>query len=107
MRERIADELKYHVPFTIFGAVTGIIIMLVIALADALTQVNQVSETVFYILHPLHVTLSAIVITSLYREVQTRKDLDGNICGLCHCCGHGNFERLPDSLSWRVGAQFA
>ncbi len=73
MRERIADELKHHVPFTIFGAVTGIIIMLVIALADALTQVNQVSETVFYILHPLHVTFSAIVITSMYRKYKHAK----------------------------------
>ena len=73
MRERIADELKHHVPFTIFGAVTGIIIMLVIALADALTQVNQVSETVFYILHPLHVTFSAIVITSMYRKYKHTK----------------------------------
>ena len=73
MRERIADELKHHVPFTIFGAVTGIIIMLVIALADALTQVNQVSETVFYILHPLHVTFSAIVIVSMYRKYKHAK----------------------------------
>jgi hypothetical protein len=73
MREIIADELKHHVPFTIFGAVTGVIIMLVIALADALTQVNQVSETVFYILHPLHVTFSAIVITSMYRKYKPGK----------------------------------
>jgi hypothetical protein len=68
MKERILDELKHHVPFTALGAVTGVIIVLVIALANALTQVNQVSETVFYILHPLHVTFSAIVITSMYRK---------------------------------------
>jgi hypothetical protein len=73
MREIITDELKHHVPFTALGAVTGVIIMLVIALASALTQVNRVSETIFYILHPLHVTFSAIVITSMYRKYKPGK----------------------------------
>jgi hypothetical protein len=66
MRERIAHELKHHVQFTAFGAVTGIIFMLIIALAGALPQVNRVSETIFYVLHPLHITFSAIVTTSMY-----------------------------------------
>lgn len=73
MKERILDELKHHVPFTALGAVTGIIIMLVISLANILTQVNQVSEIIFYILHPLHVTFSAIVITSMYRKYRPGK----------------------------------
>jgi hypothetical protein len=73
MRERIADELKHHIPFTAFGAVTGVIIMLVIALAHALTRVNQVSEPLFYVLHPLHVAFSAIVITSMYRKYKPGK----------------------------------
>lgn len=68
MLHLISDELKHHVPFTVLGAVTGIIIMLVITLTDILPEVNRVSETVFYVLHPLHVTFSAIVTTSLYRK---------------------------------------
>ncbi len=73
MRERIAAELKHHAPFTAFGAVTGVIIMLIIALTGALIQVNRISETLFYILHPLHVTFSAIVITSMYRKYKPGK----------------------------------
>ena len=68
MLHLISDELRHHVPFTALGAVTGIILMLVISLTNALSEVNRVSETVFYVLHPLHVTFSAIVITSLYRK---------------------------------------
>ena len=68
MLHLISDELKHHAPFTAIGAVSGIIIMLVISLANILPEVNRISETVFYVLHPLHVTFSAIVITSLYRK---------------------------------------
>lgn len=68
MLHLISDELRHHVPFTALGAVSGILIMLVISLTGILSDVNRVSETVFYILHPLHVTFSAIVITSLYRK---------------------------------------
>ena len=66
MLRLLTEELRHHVPFTALGAATGIIIMLAIALTGVLPQVNRVSETVFYILHPLHVTFSAVVITSLY-----------------------------------------
>jgi hypothetical protein len=105
MREIIADELKHHVPFTIFGAVTGVIIMLVIALADALTQVNQVSETVFYILHPLHVTFSAIVITSMYRKYKPGKIWMAILVGYIIAVGMAT---LSDSLipyfgEWALG----
>jgi len=57
----ILTELKNHSPFTLFGAFTGIICMLAF---KNLSQ--QASERIFYILHPLHVLLSAIVITSMF-----------------------------------------
>lgn len=75
MRKIIAHELKHHIPFTAFGAITGIIIMLAITLAGVLTRVNQVSETVFYVLHPLHITFSAVVTTSMYRKYQPKRIL--------------------------------
>lgn len=68
MLKRIAAELKHHVPFTAVGAASGIIVMVIIVLSNALPQVNRVSHTVFYVLHPLHVVLSAMVTTALYRK---------------------------------------
>jgi len=66
--KRIAIELVHHAPFTAIGAATGIIIMAVIIFADALPQVSQVSHTLFYIFHPLHVVLSAVVTTAMYKK---------------------------------------
>lgn len=64
-RERtklITKELLSHAPFTFFGAVTGIVIML---LTVHLSQ--NISEKIFCTLHPIHVVLSAIVTTGMYR----------------------------------------
>lgn len=58
----IRKELKNHAPFTTFGAITGIIIMLIFYKIPFKT-----SHTVFYILHPLHVLLSSLVTASMYR----------------------------------------
>ena len=66
MLRRIASELRHHVPFTALGAVSGITIMVIIVLTNVLLQVSQISEIVFYTLHPLHVVLSALVTTTLY-----------------------------------------
>ena len=68
MLKLIGNELKHHAPFTALGAVTGIVIMLIILFGNILPQVSQVSHTVFYILHPLHIALSAIVTTAMYKK---------------------------------------
>ena len=68
MLRRIADELRHHAPFTTAGAATGIILMAIIAFGNALPQVSQASYTVFYILHPAHIVLSALVTTAIYRK---------------------------------------
>ena len=68
MLRLIASELKHHVPFTALGAVSGIIFMVLIAAFNWLPQVSHVSETVFYILHPAHVVLSALVTTAIYKK---------------------------------------
>ncbi len=68
MLKRIVSELKAHTPFTVFGAITGIIIMVIIVFGNVLPRISQVSQTVFYILHPSHVVLSAIATTALYRK---------------------------------------
>ncbi len=60
----IGKELTGHVPFTAFGAVTGIIIMVVIVFSNAPTGL---SNSLFYTLHPIHVVLSALATTAMYR----------------------------------------
>ena len=60
---RISRELKAHVPFTLFGTLTGIAI-LVTFLAAGTPQ--WVSTRLFWGLHPLHVLLSAVVTTAMF-----------------------------------------
>jgi len=65
MIRQIANELKSHAPFTSLGAVTGIILMAIIVLANV---PSETSRTFFYILHPFHVVLSALVTTAMYKQ---------------------------------------
>ena len=60
----ILRELARHAPFTVFGAITGIVIMVVVLFGGI---PSSVSHTVFYTLHPAHIVLSAIVTTAMYR----------------------------------------
>ena len=62
--KQIARELIEHAPFTALGAVTGIIIMVIIVMSNT---PGDISRALFYTLHPLHVVLSAIVTTAMYR----------------------------------------
>lgn len=68
MLKRIAKELRRHAPFTLLGALTGVIIMLIIVFGNFLPRVSPISQNVFYILHPTHVVLSALVTTAMYRR---------------------------------------
>lgn len=60
---RIAKELRRHAPFTALGALSGTAIMAIIAFGDV---PPQVSHNVFYVLHPMHVVLSALATTAMY-----------------------------------------
>ena len=60
----ITKELLRHAPFTSFGAVTGILILL---LAIYHPSIASVSYTLFYVFHPIHVLLSALVTAGMYR----------------------------------------
>jgi len=70
MIRRIASELKEHAPFTALGAVTGIIIMVIIVLGNVPAQISQAT---FYTLHPLHIVLSALVTTAIYKRYSKGK----------------------------------
>lgn len=62
MFKRIIEELKHHAPFTFFGALTGIFVMFIFKEIPL-----NVSHRIFYILHPIHVLLSAVVTVSIYK----------------------------------------
>lgn len=58
----IVTELKSHAPFTLFGSLTGVVCMLLFKDLD-----HETGRKVFYVFHPGHVFLSAIVIASLFQ----------------------------------------
>jgi len=62
MIKNILQELKHHAPFTLFGALTGVLIIMVFYRIS-----SSISFHVFYVLHPLHVILSALVTASMYK----------------------------------------
>jgi hypothetical protein len=70
MLRRIAQELKEHIPFTALGALTGIIITVIVVLGDV---PHHVSYTIFHTLHPVHVLLSALVTTAMYMRYKKGK----------------------------------
>lgn len=62
MTREVLKELRAHVPFTLIGAITGVVVM-----ALSLNLPYKVSYDIFYVLHPLHVFLSALVTASMYK----------------------------------------
>ena len=59
--ELILLELKNHAPFTLFGALTGIVCMLIFKNIGAENNLR-----LFQVFHPTHVVLSAMVTSSIY-----------------------------------------
>ncbi len=60
-------ELRAHAPFTLFGAFTGIVCMVLFRNLQ-----HGISYRIFYIFHPAHVLLSAIVTASMF-ELHSRR----------------------------------
>jgi len=64
----ILGELSHHAPFTLFGALTGILLM---AWSTSAFSVPK-HELLFHVLHPLHLLLSATVTTAVYRKYERK-----------------------------------
>ncbi len=62
MLKTIIKELKNHAPFTVFGTATGILLMIFLGKIP-----EKAAHDVFYILHPLHVFLSALVTSAIFK----------------------------------------
>ncbi|MFC2050445.1 hypothetical protein ACFLTN_04635 [Chloroflexota bacterium] len=99
MLRRIGIELARHAPFTAAGAVSGIVIMAVVVLVK--TPPN-VSETIFYILHPAHVLLSAIVTTAMYKRYSAGKLWAAILIGYTGSVG---ISTLSDSIIPYLGGE--
>lgn len=67
--KHILVELKGHTPFTVFGAVLGILFMLVFKNVSGVG-----SRTLFTVFHPGHVILSAMVTASMFKLHAARKN---------------------------------
>ena len=59
--KRIQEELRHHAPFTAFGAITGIAIMIIFRNISP-----KISYNLFYVFHPVHILLSALATASMY-----------------------------------------
>lgn len=68
MDHNILKELKTHAPFTMLGAATGILLMF---LFQNLSTKN--AYDVFYVLHPFHIFLSALVTAAMYKNYKFSK----------------------------------
>ncbi|MBN1353182.1 MAG: hypothetical protein JW994_00735 [Candidatus Omnitrophica bacterium] len=77
--KEITIELKSHAPFTIFGAVSGIIIMLFLKNIPF-----RASYNIFYVLHPIHVVLSALVTASMYELHKCKRISSRCLRGECN-----------------------
>ena len=97
MGKRIAHELKEHIPFTALGALTGIIIMAIIAVFNV---THHIPEGVFHTLHPLHVLLSAIVTTAMYIRYSKGKIWAAVLIGWTGAIGIGT---ISDALMPYLG----
>ncbi len=73
---KIINELKHHMPFTFLGAISGIVFMLVFRNIS-----REAAHEMFFVFHPLHVLLSALVTASLFK-LHTCPKGEGKRCNL-------------------------
>ena len=60
--KELIHELKHHLPFTAFATAIGIIIVIFFIYFFK----QNISETIFNVLHPIHIIASAIVTTAIF-----------------------------------------
>jgi hypothetical protein len=94
--KNIVVELKNHAPFTLFGALTGIVLMVLFKNIE-----QQTSERLFYVFHPAHVLLSAMVTASMFQlHTKRRKFIMVLLIGFFGSIG---IATLSDSLIPYIG----
>ena len=81
MIRMIIRELKAHAPFTALGTISGVLIILLMSITNA---PRGVSETLFWVSHPMHVFLSALVTTAMYKLHACPRAGIGRVNGRCN-----------------------
>ncbi len=92
----ILKELEIHSPFTLFGAFTGIACMLLFRNLE-----HDTSEKIFYVFHPAHVLLSAMVTAAIFQLYTKRKKFIAIL--LVGLFGSIGIATLSDSLIPHLG----
>jgi hypothetical protein len=88
----IGTELRAHIPFTLFGTVAGIVVIVLMVV----TRVpHTVSEWMFWTFHPLHVLFSAVVTAGLFSKNSPGRPWATLAIGFTGAVGIGT---LSDSL---------
>ncbi|MBU1007060.1 MAG: hypothetical protein KKH08_05690 [Candidatus Omnitrophica bacterium] len=101
MIRKIFSELKHHAPFTILGAIIGIVSMVFLKNLS-----ENIVHNTFYVLHPMHVLLSAFVTASMYsiyRHKNKEQKCNIFILLLIGYFGSVGIATLSDSLIPYVG----
>ena len=88
----IGHEMRAHIPFTMAGTLTGILLMVLMVWAEVS---HHHAEQLFWIAHPAHVFLSAVATTGLYRAHGRGGILATIVIGYVGCIG---ITTLSDSL---------
>jgi len=73
---RIVGELRHHLPFTVWGAVAGMLFMILFK-----DMPREAAHELFYVFHPLHILLSALVTASVFK-LHTCPKGEGKPCNL-------------------------
>lgn len=82
MHQQIANilkELKEHAPFTAVGAGSGIILLIIFQQIP-----RDIALFIFYVLHPIHVVLSALVTASIYKIHSDRNSKEAGTKKKCN-----------------------
>ena len=95
MLNRVFKELEHHMPFTFLGAVIGIVFMVIIVNGNYLLDISPYTEDIFFILHSIHVFLSALVTTTLFVKYRTKNILWAIFVGYTGAIG---IATISDSL---------
>jgi len=90
--QNIGEELKHHVPFTLVGSLTGIIVACVFVYSQVS---HDTSHILFKTFHPAHVFFSALATAGMYRLHSKRTLLATFVVGYLGSVGIGT---LSDCL---------
>lgn len=92
-KKEILKELGEHLPFSIFGVITGLVLLGILSFIGVLVggeeRLPEASKELFHVFHPVHMLLSACVTTAMFWKHEARfvKALIIGVVGSVGICG--------------------